>query len=174
MSSDLQDFPSRLTVQAEELIGALAHAEKTILTTIERECEALRAQRMLAAKSLHDRLCEVTQIYLNCARAARTSMDILERALPGCRAYLEERRAAFSPVLQIQLAVLGAQRAAAEAAVAEREYLAKPRCEPAEPPLDPIRSEDPQNLSRSVPSPAKPQGRTLPAYPRSAPSLRVG
>ena len=113
---------SRLTARAEELIGALAHAEKTILATIERECEALRARRMLAAKSLHDRLQEATALYLNCARAARASMDTLEEVLPGCREYLEQRRAAFGPILQIELAVLSAQRAAAEAAVAEQRY----------------------------------------------------
>jgi hypothetical protein len=122
MSADFQDSGSRLTAQAEELIGALAHAEKTILATIERECEALRARRMLAANSLHNRLQETTKIYLSCARAARANIETMERVLPGCRDYLDQRRAAFAPTLQIQLAVLGAQRAAAEAAVAERAY----------------------------------------------------
>ena len=122
MDSDHPAFRARLTAQAEELIGALAHAEKTILATIERECEALRTGRMLAAKSLHNRLQETTELYLNCARAARASMDTLEVVLPGCREYLERRRAAFAPVLQIELAVLGAQRAAADTAIAERSY----------------------------------------------------
>lgn len=173
MNSELQDFPSRLTAQSEELIGALAHAEKTILATIERECEALRTRRMLAAKSLHERLCEATRIYLDCSRAARAGIHIMEQALPGCRQYLEQRRAAFSPVLQIELAVLGAQRAAAEAAVAEKQFLAEAAQSPHRA-ARLISGGSSLGDSDQTAAAAKPQSQLPQAYPRPSRRLRAG
>ncbi|MGH6925674.1 MAG: hypothetical protein ACRED5_18250 [Propylenella sp.] len=100
--------------QARELLAAIEAAEGVIVTTIERECEALRAGRLLAADALRTRLRDAAKLYLNVSRAVRASLWTLERILPGAGGVLEERRAAFSALLKVELAVLAAERAAAD------------------------------------------------------------
>lgn len=99
-------------VQAEEMLHAIVSAEQIIVSAIERECEALRTGRMLAARALHTQLCDAARMYLNAARAAQASIDALERSSPGICARLEERRANFSSLLKVELAVLATERAA--------------------------------------------------------------
>jgi hypothetical protein len=94
-------------------------AEETIVTTIERECEALRAGQMLAARAFDVRLSDAARLYIDSVRAARASLWTMERVVPGIRSQLEERRLAFSSLLKVELAVLAAERAAVEDAVAE-------------------------------------------------------
>lgn len=101
--------------QANELLQAIAVAEDVIVTTIERECEALRTGRMLAAEALQLRLADASRLYLNTSRAARASLWTIEQVLPGTQELLEERRAAFAALLKVELAVLAAERAAADA-----------------------------------------------------------
>jgi hypothetical protein len=113
MSGRIHDFRAHAKAQAEQLIHAIETAERMIVTTIERECEALRGGRMLAAKALHTHLSDAARLYLNATRAARASLWSMQQALPGCRALLEERRAAFASLLKIELAVLAVERAAA-------------------------------------------------------------
>jgi hypothetical protein len=98
--------------QAEELLREIASAEMAIVTTIERECDALRAGCMLAARALHTRLCDSVKFYLNAIKAARASLAALEQVLPGAQEHLEERRAAFSSLLKVELAVLASEYAA--------------------------------------------------------------
>jgi hypothetical protein len=100
--------------QAKELLAAIEAAEGVIVTTIERECEALRAGRLLAADALRTRLRDAAKLYLNVTRAVRASLWTLEKILPGAGGMLEERRAAFSALLKVELAVLAAERAAAD------------------------------------------------------------
>lgn len=114
MSTHLQGFRQLASAQAEELLEAIAAAETIIVSTIERECEALRTGRMLAAEALHLRLCDAARLYLNATRAARASLSTIESVLPGIRHRFEERRTAFAAVLRIELAVLAAEHAAAE------------------------------------------------------------
>jgi hypothetical protein len=113
MHASINGFQSRAKGQAEELMLAISAAESVIVTTIERECEALRDGRMLAAKALHTRLGDAANLYLHAIRAARASLWTMEQVLPGTRTLLEERRTAFSSLLKVELAVLAAQRAAA-------------------------------------------------------------
>lgn len=108
----MQGFRARATAQADEMLQAIALAEGIIVTTIERECEALRSGRMLAARALHLRLCDAARLYLAAARAARASIWTIERLMPGIAAALEERRADFAVLLRVELAVLAAERAA--------------------------------------------------------------
>ena len=61
---------------------------------------------MLAARALHTRLCDAARLYLEATKAARASLWTLEQVLPGTEAYLEERREAFSALLQVEFAVL--------------------------------------------------------------------
>ena len=83
MSGPIQGFRGRARAQAEELLAAIDAAESVIVTTIERECEALRAGRMLAARALHTRLCDAARLYLEATKAARASLWTLEQVLPG-------------------------------------------------------------------------------------------
>jgi hypothetical protein len=66
---------------------------------------------MLAARALHTRLCDAATLYLDATRAARASIRSLEHIVPGCLALLEERRASFSALLKVELAVLATERA---------------------------------------------------------------
>ena len=116
MSGHVQDFQTRARHQADELLQAIATAESIIITTIERECEALRTGRMLAAEALRVRLHDAARLYLHATKAARASLAVLGWLLPGIDKVFEERRAAFANVLQVELAVLAAERAAVKAA----------------------------------------------------------
>ncbi len=113
MNAQVQGFRSRAKSQAEELLQAIATAESVIVTTIERECEALRAGRMLAARALHTRLTDAAALYLNAIKAARASLSTIEQVLPGSRDQLEERRITFAALLKIEFSVLAATRAEA-------------------------------------------------------------
>jgi hypothetical protein len=110
MNAQVQGFRSRAKSQAEELLQAISAAESAIVTTIERECEALRAGRMLAARALHTRLTDAAALYLNAIKAARASLWTIEQVLPGSRDELEERRIAFAALLKVEFAVLSATR----------------------------------------------------------------
>jgi hypothetical protein len=112
MNGSVQDFRAQARNQASELLEAIATAESIIVATIERECEALRTGRMLAAEALHLRLCDAARLYLHATRAARASLCITGQLLPGIGNAFEERRAAFANLLRVQLAVLAAERAA--------------------------------------------------------------
>jgi hypothetical protein len=118
--NSIQAFRTRAKVQAEELLRAMAQAEETIVSTIERECEALRAGEFLAAQALDVRLSDAARLYIDSMRAARASLWTMEHVMPGIRAMLEERRAAFSSLLKVELAVLAAERAAVAAEAADR------------------------------------------------------
>jgi hypothetical protein len=137
MLASASGLHDRAKSQADDLLGALAASESVIIATIERECEALRAGRMLAAKALHTHLCDASRLYLDATRAAYACMEATEQVLPGTRAMLDARRKEFSVFLKVELAVLAAERAVAgeapigfdvsdppEAALAER---ARPR-----------------------------------------------
>ena len=113
MRESIDGFPPPAHGQAEQLLHAITTAEQIIVSAIERECEALRAGRMLAARALHAHLRDAARIYLSAARAARTSIRTLEHVMPGVCDRLEERRAAFASLLKVELAVLAAERAAA-------------------------------------------------------------
>ena len=91
---------SRAKAQADELIAAIAASESVIIATIERQCEALRAGRMLAAKALHTHLCDAARLYLDATRAARASLWTMEQVLPGTQSLLDERRAEFAVLLK--------------------------------------------------------------------------
>ena len=113
MGGVVQSFRAQAEAQAKELLQAIDAAEGVIVSTIERECEALRAGRMLAAKALRLRLNDSAKLYLNVTRAARASIWTIEQLLPGTRITLEECRGAFAALLKVELAVLAAERAAA-------------------------------------------------------------
>jgi hypothetical protein len=114
MRAAVQSFRAQAQAQAKELLRAVEAAEGIIVSTIERECEALRAGRMLAANALRMRLHDAAKLYLNITRAARAAMWTVEQILPGTGELLEQRRAAFAALLRVELAVLAAERAAAE------------------------------------------------------------
>ncbi len=107
----MQSIRAEARAQADELLLAIEAAESIIVSTIERECEALRAGQMLAAQALRARLRDAAQLYLNAARAARASLWSIEQVAPGTRAMLEERRRAFAALLKVELAVLATERA---------------------------------------------------------------
>ncbi len=113
MLGNPDEFPLEARAQAEEMFHAIVSAEQIIVSAIERECEALRTGRMLAAKALHTHLCDAARIYLSATRAARASIATLEQVSPGICGRLEERRSTFASILRIELAVLVAERAAA-------------------------------------------------------------
>jgi hypothetical protein len=106
-------FRAQAEAQAIELLKAIEAAEGVIVSTIERECEALRAGRMLAANALRVRLRDAAKLYLNVTRAARASLWTIEQVLPGTQHDLTQSRKAFAALLKIELAVLAAERAAA-------------------------------------------------------------
>ena len=114
MPAQVQSFGAQAHAQANELLHAIAAAEGIIVSTIERECEALRAGRMLAANALRMRLRDASRLYLNTVRAARASLWTMEQFVPGIGDFLSEQRAAFASLLKVELAVLAAERAAAE------------------------------------------------------------
>ncbi len=114
MRAQVSSIRAQAQAQADELLRAIDAAEGVVVSTIERECEALRAGRLLAADALRMRLREASRLYLNLMRAARASLWTMERILPGVDAALAERRAAFGALLKVELAVLAAERAATE------------------------------------------------------------
>lgn len=97
----------------DALAAALESAEELVVTTIGRECEALRAGRLLAAKALRDHLSDACNAYLDLAKATHSATLTQESAQPHARLMLEERRRTFSAILRIELAALAAERAAA-------------------------------------------------------------
>jgi len=109
-----ESFREQAEAQARELVQAIEGAEAVIVSSIERECEALRAGQMLAAEALRVRLRDAAKLYVNLIRAARASIWTLEQVVPGTADYLDARRAAFAALLRVELAVLAAERAAAE------------------------------------------------------------
>ena len=113
MRSPVQSIQAEAEAQAQELMRAIEAAEGAVISTIERECEALRAGRTLAADALRLRLKDAARLYLNLARAARASLRTFNLILPGAGEMLEERRAAFAALLKVELAVLSAERTAA-------------------------------------------------------------
>ncbi len=110
----VQSFRAQAEAQARELLQALEAAEGVIVSSIERECDALRAGQMLAAQALRLRLRDASKLYINLIRAARASLWTLEQVLPGISGHLDTRREAFAALLRVELAVLAAERAAAE------------------------------------------------------------
>ena len=132
MRGNVQNFRPQARAQADELLAAIEAAEHIIVGTIERECEALRAGRMLAARALHIRLRDAAKLYLDATRAARASIWTLEQIRPGICNRLEERRASFSALLQVELAVLAAERAASDDG--ELEFAPTARAKPEAPP----------------------------------------
>jgi hypothetical protein len=113
MGGAVKSFRAAAEAQARELLRAIDFAEGVIVSTIERECEALRAGRMLAAKALRLRLRDAAKLYLDVTRAARASIWTIEQLFPGTEAHLDECRAAFAALLRIELAVLASECAAA-------------------------------------------------------------
>jgi hypothetical protein len=116
MPSVVQSFRAQAEAQSRELLQAIEAAEGVIVSSIERECEALRAGQMLAAQALRIRLRDAAKLYVNLIRAARASLWTLEQVLPGIGQHLDSRRAAFGALLRVELAVLAAERAASEPA----------------------------------------------------------
>jgi hypothetical protein len=114
MRSVVSSFRAQAEAQARELLQAIEAAEGVIVSSIERECSALRAGQMLAAQALRVRLRDAAKLYVNLIRAARASLWTLEQVLPGISDHLDARRAAFAALLRIELAVLAAERAATE------------------------------------------------------------
>ena len=110
----VQSFRAQAEAQGNELLRSIEAAEGLIVSTIERECEALRAGQMLAANALRLRLRDAAGLYLNVIRAVRASIWTLEQVLPGTQNHLEARRAAFASLLKVELAVLASERAVAE------------------------------------------------------------
>ena len=129
-------FRAQAEAQAGELLRAIETAEAVIVSTIERECEALRAGRLLAANALRLRLRDAAKLYLNVTRAARASIWTIEQLLPGTQENLEYSRKAFAALLKIELAVLAAERAAANNAL---QLSAKPKTQAAVIPLRKVR-----------------------------------
>ncbi len=113
MRGSVQSFRAQAEAQAKELLQAIEAAEGVIVSTIERECEALRAGRMLAANALRLRLRDAAKLYLDVSRAARASIWTIEQLLPGTHREMQECRRAFGALLKIELAVLATERAAA-------------------------------------------------------------
>jgi hypothetical protein len=114
MHPDTDRTEAQAHIQVEELLHAVEAAESVIVSTIERECEALRAGCILAADALRMRLRDAARLYLNTTRAARASLWAIEQTLPGTSELLEQKRAAFSALLKVELGVLATERAAAE------------------------------------------------------------
>jgi hypothetical protein len=117
MRGSVQSFRAQAEAQAKELLQAIDFAEGVIVSTIDRECEALRAGRLLAADALRVRLRDAAKLYLSVTRAARASIWTIEQLLPGTHRHLHECRAAFAALLKVELAVLAAERAQAASAV---------------------------------------------------------
>lgn len=95
------------------LVAGIDRAEEMIVTSVERECDAIRAGRMLAAWALHQRLVDAASLYASAVAAARESLASL-RYEALARQYLEERRLAFEALLKVEFAVLAAAKAAAD------------------------------------------------------------
>jgi hypothetical protein len=129
MGGAAESFRAQAEAQARELLRAIDFAESVIVSSIDRECEALRAGRMLAAKALRLRLRDAAKLYLDVTRAARASIWTIEQLLPGTEVHLTQCRAAFASLLRVELAVLASERAAA-AIDARPVGAAKPRTTP--------------------------------------------
>ena len=113
MGGAVKSFRTQAEAQARELLRAIDFAEGVIVSTIDRECEALRAGRMLAAKALRLRLRDAAKLYLDVTRATRASLWTIEQLLPGTEVHLTQCRTAFASLLRVELAVLASERAAA-------------------------------------------------------------
>jgi hypothetical protein len=114
MRNVVQSLRTEAEAQARELLQAIEAAEGVIVSTIERECAALRAGQMLAAQALRVRLRDAAKLYINLTRAARASLWTLDQVVPGISEILNTRRDAFAALLRVELAVLAAERAASE------------------------------------------------------------
>jgi hypothetical protein len=98
------------------LFAAIMASESAIISAIERECEALRSGRHLAAMALHISLCDAARAYIAAAKSARASLGLLNRSAPDAVHWLEQRRKGFNSVLKIELSALAAIRANSEPA----------------------------------------------------------
>ena len=104
------------------LFAAITASESAIVAAIERECEALRDGRHLAAMALHISLCDAARAYIAAAKSARASLGLLNRCAPDAVHWLELRREAFNAVLKIELSALAAIKANSEPVHRTREY----------------------------------------------------
>ena len=146
--------PEHASPHADDLVAALEAAEGLIIATIERECEALRSGRLLAARALRDRLEDAARMYLAAAKAVRASLVILDIIEPGLPALLDERRKVFSALLRIELSALASERAAARP---EPLPMPLPRPAPTSSPARPGRPGRPRRTARaSATRPSKP------------------
>ena len=107
------------------LLAAVEQAEKTIVETIGRECDALRSGRMLAARAIRTRLSDCAQMYINAINASRTALESAGHDCPGLNDKLEYRRAAFAALLRVEMATLAAARARSEAEISNPPDLAR-------------------------------------------------
>jgi hypothetical protein len=147
MRANVQSYRAQAQAQANELLRAIEAAEGVIVSTVERECEALRAGRMLAANALRMRLKDAARLYLNLSRAARAAMWTMDQIVPGTEGALAEQRAAFHALLRVELAVLAAERAAAGTNLQFAEARPAPQKAPAKTPARPPRRK--QRLRRA-------------------------
>lgn len=104
------------------LFAAIEAAETSIIASIERECEALRAGRPLAAMALHISLCDAARAYIAAAKSARACLGLLNHCAPEAVDWLERRREAFNAVLKIELSTLATIRADTEARARPQEF----------------------------------------------------
>ncbi len=107
------------------LLAAVETAEKTIVETIGRECDALRSGRMLAARAIRTRLCDCAQMYINAIKTTRAVLETAGDEYPGLHDKLEYRRATFAALLRVEMATLAAARARSEAEASNPAPLAK-------------------------------------------------
>lgn len=161
MRSTQQDFRTRARAQAKELLEAIATSETIILATIERECGALRAGQMLAAKALHTRLTDAARLYLNATRAARASLMTIEALAPGVGQHLDDRRQSFAAMLRVGLTALATERALAaspcEAEAGRCRQAATPAPQPVLDALPPADRSTMQMATRLAPAPREPE-----------------
>ena len=168
MSGLIQGFRARARAQAEELLAAIDAAEAVIVTTIERECEALRAGRMLAASALHTRLCDAARLYLEATQGgAREPLDhragaARHRGHPGGAA-----RKFLARCSKVEFAVLAAERAAAGGQPLRRGFDDAPRGARATP-LSPARRRTLES-ARDCRQSAPPAGPNIPPIARRSP-----
>ncbi len=109
-----EPLPIGTPAEARQVIGQLSDVMDSLLGTVEKETELVRAGRLREAGALEATKSDLARRYLVHTARLKASMPYLRLTLPHVVAALRERHHTFQTLLQINLTVLATAQAVSE------------------------------------------------------------
>ena len=100
--------------EAELLMNHLMDVMDSLLATVEKETELVRAGKLAAAANLEATKTELSRLYLTDAARLKASQSFLKSNMPDIFAALRQRHDLFHSLLQMNLTVLATAHAVSE------------------------------------------------------------